>query len=99
MNPLERINRKLKDKCSTGHISFHKCCRTLHAFKTDYIRFLHFPVDAKINSETSVTLISKSLATTYKIAEVRLQNLVMRKFSKFLTSENYLILIANRPFV
>ena len=43
-NPLERINRKLKDICSTGHISFHKCCRTLHKFKSEYIKDYDFQI-------------------------------------------------------
>ena len=43
-NPLDRINRKLKDICSTGHISFHKCYRTLHKFKSEYIRDYDFQI-------------------------------------------------------
>ena len=43
-NPLERINRKLKDICSTGHIFFHKCCQSLHKFKSDYIKDYDFQI-------------------------------------------------------
>ena len=43
-NPLERINRRLKETCSTGHISFHKCCRTLHKFKTTYVKEYDFQI-------------------------------------------------------
>ena len=39
-----QINRKLKDICSTGHISFHKCCRTLHKFKSDYRKYYDFKI-------------------------------------------------------
>ena len=36
------LNGSLFD--STGHISFHKCCRTLHTFKTAYVRDYDFQI-------------------------------------------------------
>ena len=36
-NAAEAVNRKLKDFCKSGYISFHKACKILQKFKSDYI--------------------------------------------------------------
>ena len=41
---LQRKNRRLRETCLTGHISFHKCCQTLYTFKITYLREFDFQI-------------------------------------------------------